>query len=206
MKIRAEFLQLLLCGIIVGSLIGCDSPNSQKRTDETLDFTVDPTRLEPAITDTTLKMEISAPKGWKAIDEVMLTEVIDRLGDTLKQGLQMTPRWVFLNENSRAMCVVSRLEGGAVPSNDTLLKTLETAYRTQFPKATVQRAIFMKDAFRVHQLMVAASDFVLIKLICNAPENPVFEVDYVVPRDVYGTELRAIESSIGSINLITNSP
>ena len=75
--------------------MGCDSPNSQKRTDETLDFTVDPTRLEPAITDTTLKMEISAPKGWKAIDEVMLTEVIDRLGDTLKQGLQMTPRWVF---------------------------------------------------------------------------------------------------------------
>ena len=118
----------------------------------------------------------------------------------------MVPRWVFLNESLQAMCVVSRLEGGTVPPNDTLLKTLETAYRTQFPKATVQRATFMKDAFRVHQLMVAASDFVLIKLICNAPENPVFEVDYVVPRDVYRTELRAIESSIGSINLITNSP
>ena len=206
MKIRLEFLQLLLGGIIAGSLIGCDSPNAQKRTYETLTFNVDRTRLEPAITDTTLKIEISAPKGWKAIDDTMLTEVIDRLGDTLTQGLQMTPRWVFLNETSRARCVVSRLEGGAVPPNDTLLKTLETAYRTQFPKATVQRAIFMKDAFRVHQLMVAASDLVLIKLICNAPENPVFEVDYVVPRDVYGTELRAIESSIGSINLITNSP
>ena len=190
-----------MCGIIVVNLIGCDSPNAQKRTYETLVFNVDRTRLEPAITDTTLKIEISAPKGWKAIDDAMLTEVIDRLGDTLTQGLQMNPRWVFLNENSRAMCVVSRLEGGAVPPNDTLLKTLETAYRTQFPKATVQRTIFMKDAFRVHQLMVAASDLVLIKLICNAPENPVFEVDYVVPRDVYGTELRAIESSIGSINL-----
>lgn len=206
MKIRADFLQLLLCGIIVVNLVGCDSPNSQKRTHETLTFNVDPTRLEPAITDTTLKIEISAPKGWKAIEDAMLTEVIDRLGDTLTQGLQMVPRWVFLNENSRAMCVVSRLEGGAVPPNDTLLKTLETDYRAQFPEATVQRATFMKDVFRVHQLMVAASDFVLIKLICNAPENPVFEVDYVVPRDVYGTELRAIESSIGSINLITNSP
>ena len=206
MKIRLEFLQLLLCGIIASSLVGCDSPKAQKRTYETLTFNVDPTRLEPAITDTTLKMEISAPKGWKAIEDATLTQVIDRLGDTLTQGLQMVPRWVFLNENSRAMCVVSRLEGGAVPPNDTLLKTLETAYRTQFPKATVQRATFMKGAFRVHQLMVAASDFVLIKLICNAPENPVFEVDYVVPRDVYGTELRAIESSIGSINLVTNSP
>ena len=206
MKIRLKFLQLLLCGFIVVNLVGCDSPNAQKRTAETLTFNVDPTRLEPAITDTTLKLEIAAPKGWKAIEDAMLAEVIDRLGDTLTQGLQMVPRWVFLNENSRAMCVVSRLEGGAVPPNDTLLKTLETAYRTQFPKATVQRATFMKEAFRVHQLMVVASDFVLIKLICNAPENPVFEVDYVVPRDVYQTELRAIESSIGSINLITNSP
>ena len=206
MKIRLELLQLLLCGIIIGSLIGCDPPNSQKRTYETLVFNVDQTRLEPAITDTTLKIEISAPKGWKAIDDAMLMEVIDRLGDKLTQGLQMMPRWVFMNEDSRAMCVVSRLESGKVPLNETLLQTLETAYRTQFPKATVQRAIFMKDAFRVYQLMVGASDFVLIKLMCNASENPVFEVDYVVPRDVYETELRAIESSIGSINLITNSP
>ena len=206
MKIRLELLQLLLCGIIIGNLVGCDPPNSQKRTYETLVFNVDQTRLEPAITDTTLKIEISAPKGWKAIDDAMLMEVIDRLGDKLTQGLQMMPRWVFMNEDSRAMCVVSRLESGKVPLNETLLQTLETAYRTQFPKATVQRAIFMKDAFRVYQLMVRASDFVLIKLMCNASENPVFEVDYVVPRDVYETELRAIESSIGSINLITNSP
>ena len=185
MKIRLELLQLLLCGIIIGSLIGCDPPNSQKRTYETLVFNVDQTRLEPAITDTTLKIEISAPKGWKAIDDAMLMEVIDRLGDKLTQGLQMMPRWVFMNEDSRAMCVVSRLESGKVPLNETLLQTLETAYRTQFPKATVQRAIFMKDAFRVYQLMVGASDFVLIKLMCNASENPVFEVDYVVLRDVY---------------------
>ena len=206
MKIRLELLQLLLCGIIIGSLVGCDSPNSQKRTYETLVFNVDQTRLEPAITDTTLKIKLSAPKGWKAIDDAMLVEVIDGLGDKLVQGLQMVPRWVFINEDSRAMCVVSGLEGGTVPLDETLLQTLETAYRTQFPKATVQRAIFMKDAFRVHQLMVGTSDFVLVKLVCDAPENPVFEVDYVVPRDVYETELRAIESSIGSINLITNSP
>ena len=206
LKIGLEFLQLLWCGITIGSLAGCDPPNSQKRTYETLVFNVDRTRLEPAITDTTLKMEISVPKGWKAIDDAMLVQVIDGLGDMLTLGVQMVPRWVFLNEGSRAMCVVSRLKGGEVLLDETLLKTLETTYRAQFPKATVQRAIFMRGAFCVHQLMVGTSDFVLVKLVCNAPENPVFEVDYVVPRDVYETELRAIESSIGSINLITNSP
>ena len=206
LKIRLKFLYLLLCGIIIGNLVGCDPPNSQRHTHETLVFNVDRTLLEPAITDATLKMEISAPKGWKAIDDAMLGQVIDTLSKQLAQGLQTVPRHVFVNESSRAMCVVSRLEGGAVPPDETLLETLENAYRTQYPKATVQRTIFMKDAFTMHQLMVGTSDSVLIKLVCNAPENPVFEVNYVVPRDVYEEELRAIESSIGSINLTTNSP
>ena len=206
LKIRLEFHQLLLCGIIIVGLVGCDPPNSQRSTYETLIFNVDRTRLEPAITDTTLKIEISAPKGWKAIDYAMLGQVIDELGDQLIQGLEIVPRWIFVNESSRAMCMVSRLEGVMVTPDETLLKTLETAYRTQFPKATVQRTTFMKGAFRVHQLMVGTSDVVLIKLICESPKNPVFQVDYVVPGDVYESELRAIESSIGSINLITKSP
>ena len=206
MRIRLKFLQFLLCGITIGSLVSCNPSNSQKRTYETLVFNVDQTRLESAITDMTLQMEISEPKGWKAINDSMLARVINGLGDTLTQGLQLEPRWVFVNEDSRAMCVVSRLEGAVVAPDETLLKTLETAYRTKFPKATVQRSIFMKGAYRVHQLMVGTSDFVLIKLICDAPESHVFEVDYVVPKNVYKAELRAIESSIGSINSITDSP
>ena len=204
MRSRLKFLQLLLCGIIIGTIIGCDPPNSQNRAYETLAFNVDKTLLEPVITDTTLKMTIAAPKAWEKTDDTMLTQVIDQVSPHITQGLQMVPRWVFLNEQSRAICIVSRLEGIEITPNDTLLQSLETAYLDKFPKATVQRTAFLKDALRIHQLMVGAPDFVLIKLICDAPESLIFEVDYVVPRNVYETELRAIESSIGSINLINN--
>ncbi len=190
-------------GIILSGLIGCENT---KPPDESLVFQVDQTRLEPAITDPTLKIEIAAPKGWTVLDDGTLAQVIDQLDDTLTQGLQMTPQWVFLNEATRAMCVVSRLEAVKATPDGTLLQTLESAYRSQFPMAKVQRATFRKDAFRVHQLIVVATDFVLIKLICDAPKSPVFEVDYVVPRDVYKQELRAIESSIGSLSLINHSP
>lgn len=199
-----RFLQLLLCGVITGALASCDPPNSQKRTYETLAFNVDGTLLEPAITDAALNIEMSAPKGWKSVDDSMLARVVDELGDKFTGGLQMAPRWIFVNEGSRAMCVVSRLEDVEGTPDDTVLESLETAYHTQFPKATIRRTIFMKDAFRVHQLMVVTPNFVLIKLICNAPENPVLEIDYVVPKYVYEAELRSIESSIGSIKLITN--
>ena len=204
LKIRMKFLRLLLCGVIIGGMASCDPPNSQKPTYETLVFNVDQTRLEPAITDATLKIEISAPKGWKSVGDSMMVRVIDGLGDKFTQGLQMVPRWVFVNEGSLAMCVVSSLEGVNGIPDEAALESLETPYHDEFPKATIQRTIFMKDAFRVHQLMVATSNFVLIKLICDAPESPVFEIDYFVPKDVYEAELRPIESSIGSIRLITN--
>ena len=187
---------------MIGGFVGCDSPNAKKQPYEKLVFEVDETQLEPILTDTALKITIAAPKNWKKIDDSMLAQVVKELDTQLTPGLQLVPRWIFLNEGSRAMCVVSKLDGVDIAPDDNLLKTLTTAYQNQFPNALVKQTIFMKDAFRVHQLMVITTDFVLIKLICDAPETLVFEVDYRIPRDVYQIELKAIESSIGSINLI----
>ena len=187
---------------MISGFVGCDSPNTRKQPYETLTFNVDETLLEPVVTDTVLKIAIAAPKNWKQIDDSMLAQVVNKLEPQLTpQDLQIVPRWIFLNEGSRSMCVVSALNGVETAPDDTLLETLTTAYQNQFPKAKVHQTIFMKDAFRIHQLMVIATDFVRIKLICDAPETLVFEVDYRVPRDVYQTELRAIESSIGSMQL-----
>ena len=184
---------------MISGFVGCDSPNAKKQAYETLVFKVDETLLEPPVMDATLRIKIAAPKNWKQINDAMLTEVMNKLDTQFTQELQMVPRWIFLNESSRAICIVTKVD---ITPDETLLKTLKTTYQNQFPNATVQQAVFMKDAFRIHQLMVIDANFVRIKLICDAPETLVFEVDYRVPKDVYQTELRAIESSIGSINLI----
>jgi hypothetical protein len=185
--------------------VGCDSPNTKKQPYKTLVFNVDKTQLEPVITDTVLKIKIAAPRNWKMIDNSMFAQVVNKLDSQLTGDIKLVPRWIFLNEGSRAMCVVSKLDSVDIALNETLLKMLTTAYRERFPNAKVEQTIFMKDTFRIHQLMVVAADFVLIKLICDAPETHVFEVDYHIPRDVYQIELKAIESSIGSINLINNN-
>ncbi len=187
---------------MISGFVGCDSPNAKKQPYETFVFQVDESRLEPTVTDETLRIKIAAPRNWKMIDDAMLQQVTNKLDSQRIQGIQMVPRWIFLNEDSQAMCVVSKLKGVEIAPDETLLKTFTTAYQNQFPKATVQQAVFIKDAFRIHQLMVIATDFVRIKLICDAPETLVFQVDYHIPKSVYQTELRSIESSIGSINLI----
>ncbi|MCH8293797.1 hypothetical protein IH992_22165 [Candidatus Poribacteria bacterium] len=206
MKIRPKFLQLLFFGIIIGNVVSCDSSKSQKSRYETLVFNVDETLLEPAIMDADLNISIAAPKNWTAIDDSVLAQVITQSSDMLMQGLQMEPRWIFLNHPSQAMCVVSRLNALDITQGETVLKELEVAYSTQFPNAVIQSTIFLKEEFRVHQLMVNSSQFVLIKLLCDAPEILPFEVDYFIPKKVYEQELRAIESSIGSIHSVTSQP
>lgn len=205
LKNRSRVLQFLLYIIIISGFIGCDSPNAKKQLDETLVFNVDKTLLEPMLTDTVLKIKMASPKNWKMIDNSMFAQVVNKLDTQLTGDIKLVPRWIFLNEGSRAMCVVSKLDGVDIAPDEDLLKTLTTAYQNQFSNAKVEQAVFIKDVFRIHQLMVVAADFVLIKLICDAPETLVFEVDYHIPKNVYKTELRAIESSIGSINLINNS-
>ncbi len=205
MKDKLRVIQFFLCAIIISSFVGCDSPNAKKQPYETLVFNVDATLLEPALTDTLLKIKIAPPKNWKTIDNSMFAEVINRLDAQLIGDIKLNPRLIFLNEDSRAMCAVSKLDGIGIAPDETFFLTLTTAYRERFPNAAVEQTIFMKDVFRIHQLMIIAADFVLIKLICDAPETLVFQVDYHIPKDVYKIELKAIESSIGSINLINNS-
>jgi len=202
---KSKIMLFLFCGIIIWGIVSCNSPKQKKPKQqekpkhETLVFKVDDTLLEPAITDTNLKICISAPKNWKPIDNSLLKHINTSLGDALTQGLQIKPKWIFFNNQSQAMCVVSKLDLVDIAQGEKVLKELKEAYRLKLSDATVQSAIFLKDDFRVHQLMVNSSKSVIIKMLLDAPEVPVFEVDYVVPRQVYARELRAIESSIGSI-------
>ena len=199
----SKFFQFLFCSIIISTLIiGCDPPKVKNQRYETLAFKVDETLLGQPLTDLTLRIKMAPPKHWKKIDESTFTQVTNKLDSERIQEAKVTPRWIFSDESSRATCLVSELNGVAITPDETLLKDLTTAYQTEYPEAKVQQAVFMKDGLRIHQLMVIAADFVLIKLICDAPETLVFEVDYWVPKDVYQTELRAIESSIGSIHPI----
>ena len=184
--------------------VGCDKPNAKEDSYETLVFNVDESKLEPVLIDIELKIGLASPKGWKKVEESMVSEVVKAIDTSPMEGLEIVPRRIFLNEDSKAVCIVSKVDWTGIVPDKTLLQNLTIVYQNQFPKAKVKQAVFMKDAFRIHQLMVIASDFVLIKLICDSPETLVFEVDYRVPIEVYKSELSAIESSIGSIDLLDN--
>lgn len=188
--------------ISILSFVGCDKPNVNDKSYETLSFNVDESKIEPVVIDAELKIKLGSPKGWKRVEESILSQVVKAVDTSPIEGLEIVPRSIFLQEKSKAICIVSKVDWTGIVPDETLLQNLTIAYQKQNPKATVKQGVFKKDAFRIHQLMVITSEFILIKLICDSPETLVFEVDYRVPIEVYKSELSGIESSIGSIALI----
>jgi hypothetical protein len=202
MDVLVRYTHFLIYITIICSFVGCDPSNTRKPSNETLTFNVDHTLLEPVIADLELNITMAAPKNWKMIDNSMLTEVVNKTDLRITQDHKLTPYMIFVNKESHAMCLISKINDVNISLDENFLQTLTASYQKQFPKATVKHGIFMKDIIQIFQLLVVTVDTVLIKLICVPPNTSVFEVDYYLPKDVYQKQLRAIESSIGSIKLI----
>jgi len=194
-KVLLNFSCLLVLALMLGSA-ACDR---KKPRYELMIFDVDSALLEPPITDTFLNISIAAPKHWSLVEASTLERLLAQASDKIGATLPVEPRWMFLNGASQAMCIVSRLTSAEIPTGEEALRSLEASFVSKFPQATVRGAVFLKDEFRVHQVMVSTPEAVMIKLLLDAPTVPMFAVDYIIPRAAYEGELRAVESSIGSI-------
>ncbi len=206
MRMRQQILIVFMLGLFFSLLISCDSkaPEPQTQITQHLTFDVNADLLGPEVVDSSLHITLSPPRNWNPIPEEALTQVKVKSKDILGQTIELEPCHIFGNEQSRTMCFVSRLRSLNIDNFETLMEDLKKAYYSKLKDSRIDSATYFKDEFMVHQLMVNTSQYVLIKLFLDSPDIPVFEVDYVVPLEVYGKELRAIESSIGSIRTLKN--
>ena len=68
--------------------------------------------------------------------------------------------------------------------------------------ATVQQAEYIKDGIHVAQFLVQAKGYVTFTLFFTSSSDGVLQFDYIVPRASYPEQAKAIESSIGSIQVL----
>jgi hypothetical protein len=184
------------------TVASCDSPKQKKPETETLNFRVDESLLEPRITDPHLQISLAPPKNWYLVEQSVLDKVRSSLHG-LETGEHINMKWVFLNQELGGVCTVSELVSPTNERGEVLVDRLERECKSAYPDAEVKGGVFMKDDLRIHQVMAISSDSVAIKMLIDGPAIRLFALDYVVPKRFYARELRAIESSIGSIALVT---
>jgi len=161
-------------------------------------FEVDSTRLESALYVPELGIRFSSPKGWLPISEALFKEFRQKNptvpGDSV---FLCKPVSIFFNNDSKSLLYISEIktpnDSGSPGNYQSLIqKSLE-------PKKTGN---FTKDNIYFTQFLIQDPVRINFKLVFSNANNQLIQFDYVVPTEFYVSELKAIESSIGSIKLV----
>jgi hypothetical protein len=181
-------------------ILACSGSNRSKV--ETLSFTVDSTRLGGSFTDSVSGLSLRAPAGWRRLSAITLDRVRASIeADSTEAGLPVP--WIqvlFSLKEQNAYLLVGRYDPSIfLDGHNSLVVWQKEELLGQFADSSVSYARFKHNRIVFEQLLASDAEFVVIKLFVQAPDRGVYQIEYVTRRSWYDTNLRAIESSIGSI-------
>lgn len=190
------WLPIVLTVLIFGST--CSKKETQQQDSGTnhLNFDVDTALLEPAYADTVLGIKFAPPKNWKPVPAA----VVDSLfGGITSAQAQMKPHRMFMDDSLKSGCVITMLQSVEIDSTHQILAAAAQTLKALDPQTEIKSAEFYTGTFRVRQVLAISPALVTFRLIFDHPATKIFQVDYIIPRAIYGDLIKAVESSIGSI-------
>ena len=138
------------------------------------------------------------PKEWNQISSDLMASIEQSLQEMEdSSSVNIILQNVFLNQKNSCICFLS-----------TFQKTMPAAqireiYLTELFAGDIQGSIteasYLHNGFNIRQLIHVQDDQVTIKLICISDDEHIFMLDYIVPSQFYEQNIRAIESSIGTL-------
>lgn len=196
------FRRLILLFILL--IFGCTSNDSgDSKHLEVFKFNVDPELLGDPVHLDTHGIGFNPPIGWSPLADDMLKEVKETLYNTQSDDPVFTylPLHVFLNEVNGSVMIVSEIKISETHGISTeIIDEIRSVIVRQSNEKNIKEAKFIKDGIIFNQFLIQGDDTVNFKFIFLNEAHDLFQIDYIVPRAVYLSESKAIESSIGSIN------
>ncbi len=189
--------------ILLLVLLNC----SEKKTPVTeMSFNVDSALLAPEKSFDSLGFRFSPPKKFSPISNSLFTEIQHSLlkmgGDSGEFSLDIIS--VFMDDSTKGFCSISRLQ---ISDFEGSLNPIMPRYQNYLEKKlsglSITMADFMKDKIHMYQFLIQGLDRIQFRLDFITIKNIIIQIDYVVPKNDYDKMVQSIESSIGSIKLLT---
>ncbi len=177
------------------SIICCNTENGKvEKEKKNLDFNINYELLNPeAITDDEGFM-MNVPANWNPLDSLLkskLTRSFSLLGEPTKLILVNAFR-----SQGGSQCIVSKVitdkKDFSFISEDIISSIQSKIHGDGYKTNT-----FNINNLSAKQYLVRGKNHVVIKLYIRVKEF--YQVDFIIPRTQYETELESIESSIGTI-------
>ncbi len=185
----------------VSLLAACSSePRDDSRLGvEPMQFNVDPSQLGAPIEARDLGIVFQAPVAWTQLSEAK----IDSIGRVVAGNpLGVEPKYMFSHASTDALLNVAAVGRAEARTLGEQVARYSALLADQDSTATVRQDDYLKDDIRMAQFLVQTDDFITFTLFFASSRDGVIQFDYIVPRAMYPEQVKAIESSIGSIQVL----
>lgn len=195
----------LLCSIII--CVGCTSKQDIKpKIPSNVVFTVDSTLISMRMQALDSGITYCAPKTWKPLDAALQAQIQQKMEEQNSSEIRINTSLVYRKENGMSALAVSELQ---FPSQSALsgaenINTFVRRITSSLDSTTVQVARFKKGEIPLTQIVIRTPESVNFKVLLST-KNRILLFDYILAMPEFTTEIRAVESSIGSI-LISQLP
>jgi hypothetical protein len=169
-----------------------------------LSFRVDATLLENEFVEKNLGFSFSPPGGCTRLPDELTNRALASLPDESMTGDSslVRPQHVFFNQKDGVACIISVLPHLTTKQSEIL--SYQNLVRQNFPAAKLDQGQFRHNNIDFSQTLIMTTNTVIFKLVIPRDHRSL-QFDYVIPQHIYIDKIRAIESSIGSINMINPS-
>lgn len=186
-------------------LYGCENKQNNETGLKQIQFNVDLNTLAGEVSDSVLKFFFKPPKDWKLIDEKLFNKVEDNNDVQLNQkgDISIIPLYIFMDDSLKCLLNISQIQfKDKSKTNDDKLAEYEKALFKKYGKEKLKRAEFLKEDLPLIQYMLNDNGKVNFKILIYNKVKELIQFDYVTDMSFYPKEIKAIESSIGSIQLL----
>ena len=187
---------LLLVSFAMSS--ACTKQEPSKNITPSVIFEVNRQLLGDSVISKAHHISFAPPKGWEALPKNIEEQFRAKLEQANTGDIRPQPHYIFVSK-SKATLMVSSLE---FPLQDTTLALKRAHYvgkmKSQIDSTMLRVAEFRKGVMLLTQCVIRTPTQISFKILVES-EQTLLQFDYIVPLAVYNNEIRAVESSIGSI-------
>ena len=192
--------RILLYSLLTLFLLSTCSERNEQPAYEEMIFNVDSNLLGKKVRINSAGIEFHFPKGFEQVDSQMFEQLRQSL---LKlKGFKHSPLLATINSDQTAILLFLRI----FPKDSSIKKLtfahVEEILQPNDTSTTINIAKFTKDSIKILQYLVDTGNSIDFKLFFHDKDTNLYELDYLfLSRDEYAKNIKAIESSIGSLRI-----
>jgi len=164
---------------------------------EVLIFEIDSLKIAEPYISAELGIMFNPPRDWQPVSRNIVDELGNSAIEVTEDSLNISVEQIFLNLSNSSFIFLSSFP--EIDRFELAYNNLRDLMTGKISSQELKIGSFEHNNLKFYQFINTSANKVALKLIAESKSGSVFMFDYIMPYSVYRDNLKAIESSIGTI-------